>query len=134
MDLFSHTHSQLDHPLVRASGCSNDLSALPSPRTPWLAVERFECVRFDERSAVLQLLGRLAGGIPAPIDARLAVQIEASKSSYLAITSGNRERANVLLWQASFAVPLEVVEYPHALFTLTADDRVAAVQPSDYDF
>jgi hypothetical protein len=46
-----------------------------------------------------------------------------------AIASGTRESANELLWQASFALPLEVVEYPNALFTLTADDRVAIALP-----
>ena len=39
-------------------------------------------------------------------------------------------RANGLLWRASFAVPLDVVEYPEALFTLTADDRVAVALPA----
>lgn len=105
-----------------------------SPLMPWLAVEQFIYKPLEDHSAELKLVGRLDGNLGAPAGAMLIVQDGRSSSAHppLAVTgcepAGERLSAG-LLWRASFAVPLEVVEYPRAAFMLIADHRVALALP-----
>jgi hypothetical protein len=105
---------------------------------PWLAVERFQYENVRERAAVLQLLGTLDDELGVPAGAMLVVQNDAYSGAYAPVASTvscSRESSrhgspSGLLWQVSFAVSLEVVEYPHAVFSLTANGRLPVALPA----
>jgi hypothetical protein len=158
MDFYSRASARLNFALVRTNDRSRrTVSSETFPLTPWLAVERFEYEGLEDRSALVQLLGSLDATAGFPGRAMLVVTNGTSRTSHQAVVTdppyrrsdaacvgpgtrqdrnwrrhSYREPANGLLWHASFAVPLEVVEYPDALFTLTADVRVALALPAPH--
>jgi hypothetical protein len=109
-----------------------------------LAVERFDYSRVGTEWAVLRLLARLGSQLGGPPGAGLVVRrgldadhivYRARASHYerrlLGIAAEHPDRGPVeLLWRASFAVPLAVVEFQHALFELTADGGLALAMPT----
>ncbi len=108
-----------------------------------LAVERFDYSRVGDEWAVLRLLARLGSKLGAPADTGLVVRrglatddtvYPARACSYerrlLGIAAADSDNAGELLWRASFAVPLAVVEFQHALFELTAEGGIALGLPS----
>ena len=106
---------------------------------PWLVVEQFEYETAENGSTVLELIAGIEGELGAPAGAALFVQRGAAKSLHPALAcvtcrrcADDRPRLSEsgLLWQASFAVPLEVVEFPSALFELRATDRPALALPA----
>lgn len=107
---------------------------------PWLAVEQFEYQRVRDDSAQLRLLAMLDHEVAVPVGSTLVVHNDAlSSGAYAPSTSTTScphavarriDAPTGLLWQASFVVSLEVVEYPQALFTLTADGRVPVALPA----
>jgi hypothetical protein len=125
-----------------------------------LAIERFDYARVGTEWAVLRLLARLGGGCGSPAGAGLIVRPRLGADSPRAALSADSPGAGAdsppyparacryerrlvglaagdpdhesgeLLWRASFAVPLAVVEYQHARFELTADGGVALALPT----
>jgi hypothetical protein len=109
-----------------------------------LGLERFEYSRVGADWAVLRVLARLEAQLGAPADAELVVSggTERDPSRYPARACALERRllgrggrgtggaGSELLWRASFAVPLEVVEWRHARFELTAPGGLALVLPS----
>lgn len=96
----------------------------------WLAPEAFDYAPVDERVAVVRLLARLETDL-CPPGASLLVHRGPVSTSHPAFAStaehrreGRRSAADELLWCASFAVPLEVIEFPHALFEVSAPGRL----------
>ena len=122
------------HPFSRARvglARTNERQRPGSPLMPWLAVERFEYERLEHRSTVVRLLANRDVGLGAPAGAMLVVQNGKLKRTHAAFGCDTRgRRGDGRLWRASFVVPLDVVEFPDALFTLTADDRVAIALPA----
>jgi len=103
-----------------------------------LALERFDYSRVGEHWAVLRLLASLGSDLGAPAQAMLVVQRGPASAAYPAracalerrlIRRPGSDRASELLWRASFAVPLEVVEYQQARFEFTVSGRVALALP-----
>jgi hypothetical protein len=108
------------------------------------AVERFDYSRVGTEWAVLSLLARLGSNLGAPAGVGLVVRrgLEAGDTVYparagcyerrlLGIAAGDPDgSASELLWRASFAVPLAVVEFQHARFELTADGGLALGLPT----
>src|SRR5690242_7478903 len=91
---------------------------------PWLAIERFDYEPLDDQSAVVRLLTSLHGELGAPASATLVVQNGELERAHPASacdvcrrgsSTGRADLPGVLSWRASFAVPLDVVEYPGAL-------------------
>ena len=111
----------------------------PAELGRWLALERFDYSRVGGQWAVLRLLAGLADQLGAPAQAMLVVtqgqRCEAFPARACALERrlGARQAgiaASELLWRASFAVPLEVVEFEETLFELTAAGRIEFVLPS----
>jgi Transglycosylase SLT domain len=123
----------------------------------WLRLERFDYSRVGQRWAVLRLLAGLGSNLGAPAQARLVVRRGAEGVCGPEIVRGPEivcgpeivsyparacalerrllgrqgdEGASGMLWRACFAVPLEVVEYPQALFEFTVSGRVALALPT----
>jgi hypothetical protein len=95
----------------------------------WLAVERFDYSRVGRQWAVLRLLAGLADQLGAPAPAMLVITQGQRRETFPAWACALERRlgerqaglaASGLLWRASFAVPLEVVEFEDTLFELTA--------------
>jgi len=101
----------------------------------WLRLERLDYVRLGERLAVVRLLAGLGAQLRAPTGASLVVQAGQETTTYLAcgckVERAKRPRllGGELLWRACFAVPLDVVEFPCALFELSAPGRAALALP-----
>ncbi len=104
----------------------------------WLALERLDYSRVGEHWAVLRLLAGLSAELGAPAEAKLVVQRGPEATTYPARACALERRlvarkggvASELLWRASFALPLEVVEYGNALFELAAPGRPALALPT----
>jgi uncharacterized membrane protein YgcG len=100
-------------------------------------IERFDYSRVGKEWAVVKLLARLGGELGAPADARLVVARDPEEVSFQAractlerrLLGSTRRSAggSELLWRASFAVPIEVVECREALFSLRADGLALAL-------
>jgi membrane-bound lytic murein transglycosylase B len=108
---------------------------------PWLAVEQFEYERRRNHSAALQLLATVHPELGIPADSRLFVEKDAFRHAYAPSASTIApprasarliDSPSALLWRVEFTVSLEVVEYPHALFSLIADDRAPIALPAPY--
>jgi Transglycosylase SLT domain len=130
--------------VISVAGQAHHLRPL-SELDSWLALERFDYSRVGQRWAVLRLLAGLGSNLGAPAQARLVVQPGADGAcgpqslSYPARACALERRllgrqgdqgASGLLWRASFAVPLEVVECPQALFEFTVPGRAALALPT----
>ena len=105
----------------------------------WLAVERFDYSRVGRQWAVLRLLAGLADQLGAPAQAMLVITQGQRRETFPARACALERRlgerqaglaASGLLWRASFAVPLELVEFEDTLFELTAAGRIEFGLPS----
>ncbi len=114
------------------------MSALPA-NTPeldaWLRPERFEYSLLGERWAALRLLAsvQVPAVEPQLTDATLIVRRGTSltsHASFSATVDRPEGAAEELLWRVSFGLPLEVVEYPGALFELTTGGGLGALLPA----
>jgi murein DD-endopeptidase MepM/ murein hydrolase activator NlpD len=108
------------------------------PLTEWFKFERLEYERLDERWAVVRLLATLDCGRDAPAGTALVVQHEDVATTHKAFytvthdshTGGEKRSPPGLLWRVSFGVPVEAVEFQHALFKLTAEGGLALALPA----
>jgi hypothetical protein len=103
-----------------------------------LVIERFEYVRHGDQLAVVRLVADLGAERWAPDAAALTVGF----GRYATLSPvrdcsverpprrGFSRSRSGLLWSASFAVALEVVEHPSAIFELTAPGCAAIALPS----
>jgi hypothetical protein len=97
----------------------------------WLTAEQFFYTQLADDSALLRLAGRLQTGCKAPEQAALVISwadLEASYRGWPSVALEHRRlpprrKAKPVLWRASFEVPLHVVEYSDAVFTVVADDH-----------
>jgi murein DD-endopeptidase MepM/ murein hydrolase activator NlpD len=114
------------------------VSAASPGQEPWLKLEQFVYAPRDQRSAGLRLLGRVDARLKAPADVTLLINrgyMMTARHPHAvgAIDSppGKRLRraSNPTLWRAIFELPLEVIEYPGALFALAAAGQVALALP-----
>jgi membrane-bound lytic murein transglycosylase B len=105
---------------------------------PWLAVEQFEYERRQDHIAALRLLAIVDHALGVPADPMLVVADGAFSRAYTPYASGVAcphtsarliDSSSALLWRVEFAVSLEVVEFPQAVFSLIADDRLPVALP-----
>ena len=102
---------------------------------PWLALEQFDYAPLSQNRAVVRLVAALHGHLGAPSGTTLVLARGALQSPHPVLANALSRRhvddpASGLLWQASFAVPLDLVEYPRTLFALVARDRLALALPA----
>ncbi|MFL5863974.1 MAG: lytic transglycosylase domain-containing protein, partial [Solirubrobacteraceae bacterium] len=104
----------------------------------WLAIEQFISTPLDHDSALLRLLGRLDPERQPPETPALVVRRGNLETRYGGRAGTVADPKRLLrrrspqrpaLWLAAFEVPLEVVTYPDALFTLSADGHAAIALP-----
>ncbi len=104
------------------------------PEQQWCKLERFDYSPLAGRWAVVRMLAALEAELRPPVGARLLVHRGPVLSAHGAFVSAADRRstgpASELLWIASFAVPLEIVEYRGALFELSAPGRAAVSLPA----
>jgi soluble lytic murein transglycosylase-like protein len=104
------------------------------PERSWLALERFEYSPLAGRWAVVRMRAALESEFQVPACARLLISRGPSVSSHGTFVNAadrrSREVGAELVWLASFAVPLEIVEYPQALFELLTPARPVCVLPA----
>ncbi|MGA2012977.1 MAG: hypothetical protein ABSH51_20895 [Solirubrobacteraceae bacterium] len=106
-------------------------------------VERFEYSRLGAQWAVGRVSARLETALGAPPQAQLLISrppqrdalpfpalAQALERRLLARRGRGRGAGSELLWRVAFAIPLEVIEFPHALFTLTGADGLALALPA----
>ncbi len=138
MRFSSRALTRLDPNVTRLKWRGGHAGWSPPPGT-WLAVEQFQYDRVPNQLAVLQLVAKLDGEFGAPAGSLLIVQNDsltrvhtplASTTSWPRARGAHAESHSALLWRASFVVPLAVVEYPQAAFSLTANDHVAIALPT----
>ncbi len=138
MHFYSRALTRLDPNITRLKWRRGRAGASPPPGA-WLAVEQFEYDRVHDQLGVLQLLAKLDREFGAPAGALLIVQNDsltrvhtplASSTSWPQASGAHAESHSALVWRASFVVPLAVVEYPQAAFSLTANDHVAIALPA----
>jgi hypothetical protein len=103
----------------------------------WFSLERFECSPLAGRWAVARLRGSLGPELLSPPSgARLVVQRGSAETSHGAFLSAADRRwtgpLTELLWIASFAIPLEVVQAPGALFELSVPGYALVSLPSPW--
>jgi cell wall-associated NlpC family hydrolase len=91
-----------------------------------------------DQLALVRLLARLDASLTPPADAKLVITRGAEATSHPARAcrlgdreaSGRRRRADSgLVWRASFAVALEIVEFPLAVFELTGPGGTTLALP-----
>ena len=101
----------------------------------WLKPQRLEYLPLDEELAVVRLVAELRSGFSPPVGATLVVDGPdwIRKSCQLGSLSHRIPRrfraADELLWRVTFALPLELVEFPEATFSLMAQGHAAARLP-----
>ncbi|HEY5428418.1 MAG TPA: hypothetical protein VIK04_04820, partial [Solirubrobacteraceae bacterium] len=103
-------------------------------------IERFDYGRVGNEWAILRVLAGLGGELRAPWAAHLVVDPDGVGEDlvYAAASACGLERrlltgrrgGSELLWRASFALPLDVVRAPEALFTVQAGDGFALALPT----
>ena len=105
------------------------------------SVEHFDYTRINSEWAGLRLLAGLGTSPAAPRAAYLVVEPDPGGDLFYAHAgSGELERrlltgkarGSELLWHATFALPLDVVEAPQALFKLITGDGVALALPAPW--
>jgi hypothetical protein len=95
----------------------------------WLEPVRLDYTVSAGRLAVVRLLAELDAAFGPPSPAWLVVRRAELRSRHAPFAS-ETVIDRMLLWQVSFRLPLELVEYPHALFDLEARDGVAIALPA----
>ena len=101
----------------------------------WLKPQRLEYLPLDEELAVVRLVAELRSGFSPPAGTTLVVDgpdsiLNSCQLGSLAHRVPRRFRAaDELLWRVTFALPLELVEFPEAIFSLMAQGHAAARLP-----
>jgi murein DD-endopeptidase MepM/ murein hydrolase activator NlpD len=114
---------------LRAGRCSGGKRAAPRPPGAWLRPIRFDYQVSGHELAIISLLADLDAAAGPPSSPSLVVRRAEERSSYPA-SAGETWPGRTLLWQVSFEVPLDVVEYPAALFSVGAGHRIAIALPA----
>ena len=96
---------------------------------PWLAPVRFDYAVSADRFAAVRLLAKVDAALGPPSPAWLVVR-RAELQSRHAPNASETVIDQVFLWQVSFRLPLELVEYPRARFDLETSDGVAIALPA----
>ncbi len=104
------------------------------PRPDWLKPHRLDYMPLDEQRAVVRLVAQLRGCLAPPAAALLVEGPEAlfRTHSLGSLTHSVPRRfrpADELLWRATFAVPLELVECPDAMFSILGRGYAPACLP-----
>ncbi len=105
------------------------------------SVESFHYSRVSSEWGVLRLLAGLGSHLPAPSAAHLVVEPDPAgldlfyaparlSSLERRLLTHKRTHGSQLLWRAVFALPLEVIEVPDALFKVMAMDGFALELPA----
>jgi membrane-bound lytic murein transglycosylase B len=116
-----------------------------APQTPilqelesWLTLERFDYARVGERWAVLRLLAAIGQDLGAPVEAKLVIERELGTDAYPAracalerriLPGGRHGPSSGLLWRATFALPLEIMDHRETTFELAAHGLAAITLP-----
>ena len=101
---------------------------MASPRQDWLHPQRLEYVALDEELAVVRVVAGLGRGLAVPGQVALVAGAPHSivRAPVLGSVTHRPSRrlrtSDHLLWRVTFALPLELLECPAALFALTARD------------
>jgi hypothetical protein len=93
-------------------------------------VERFEYTPLGEELALVRLLAELTDRPQAPVDGALVVIREDGCSSHPGRACRIEQSPSGLLWRASFAAPLAIVEFAGAQFQFTTPGRGALLLPA----
>src|SRR5579859_6002943 len=107
----------------------------PSGRQ-WLHAHKLEYVPLNTELAVLRVLAGLDRGTPLPEAPMLVAGaphtiVRAPVLGSVTHRPSRRMRtADHLLWRATFALPIELLECPQTIFALVAQDRVATRLPA----
>jgi hypothetical protein len=102
----------------------------------WLHPHRLEYVPLDDELAVLRVSAGLARGLQPPAGAALVAGaphtvVRATVLGSVTHRASRRPRpADQLLWRATFALPLELLECPQTLFALVAADHAPRRLPA----
>lgn len=111
-------------------------SAGGSARPDWLHPRRLEYVPLDDDLAVVRVLASLDRGLTPPADVSLVAGaphavVRAPILGSVTHRATRRPRpADHLLWRVTFALPLELVECPQAVFALAACDCIPTRLPA----
>lgn len=114
---------------LRAGRCSGGRRPAPGAPGAWLRPIRFDYRICGRELAIISLLADLDAAPGPPSSPSLLVRRAEERSSYPA-SAGATWPGRTPLWQVSFEVPLDVVEYPAALFSVRARHRVAIALPA----
>jgi hypothetical protein len=101
----------------------------------WLRPKRLEYVPLDDELAVVRVVAGLARGVTPPAEPMLVAGaphtiVRAPVLGSVSRRPSRRMRtADHLLWRVTFALPLELIECPQALFALVAQDHMPARLP-----
>jgi hypothetical protein len=98
----------------------------PAPFT----LERLDVAPLAGRWAVVRMLAATAQAPEVPLTPRLVITRPEATTKHGAFVNAADRRGSQLLWLASFAVPLDVVEHPQAVFALTAAGYPALALPT----
>ena len=100
----------------------------------WFALERLDVAPLAGRWGVVGLLAAVAEATEIPRTPRLVVTRPQARTGHGAFVNAADRRGSQLLWLASFAIPLEVVNDPQAVFELTAPGYPALALPTPGTF
>jgi hypothetical protein len=139
MHFHSRATTPLDPRLARINWRSGHADPLPlAPINQWLTVKQFGYERRRDYPAVLQLLAKFDDELKSPPDSMLFVQTGALTRAYTSLASISYPSAGArilssrkgLLCRVEFAVSLDIIEYPQAVFSLFAEGRVPVALPA----
>ncbi len=100
----------------------------------WMRPQRLEYVPLDDELAVVRVTAGLRRGLTPPADAALVAGtahtiLRAPVLGGVTHRASRRRTADHLLWRATFALPLELVEAPQTLFALVAREHMPTRLP-----